>query len=478
PAVLASALTVLAINILFVPRYLTTVLSGAESLLTFVPMVAIAIVISSLAVRIKQQAELARRRERIAAALSAMSSDLADRMEIEALLRVSTQHIGDVFASQVVILLPDPAGRLEVAGDEQLVSAFDAAEAKVAQWASEHQRLAGLGTGNFPHAQAMYLPLIASRGTVGVLGLRPDGTGHVLPPEQLHLLEVFANQAALAIERAHLAREAQQAQVQVETERLRNSLLSSVSHDLRTPLTAITGAASTLLDSADSADSANTLDATTQRDLIQSIYDEAGRLNRLVRNLLDMTRIESGTVQVSREWQLIEEVIGAALTRMDKQLLDRHVNTDVPDNLPLVPLDGALIEQVLINLLENAVKYTPPDTPIDVRARAVSRDPVGAEIVVDVMDRGPGLATGDEQRIFEKFYRAKQYRAESAGAERGVGLGLTICRGIVEAHGGRIWASNRAGGGAIFTFTLPLGLPPPQIETLIDDDAGAPDVLG
>jgi two-component system sensor histidine kinase KdpD len=476
PAVLASALSVLAINLLFIPKYLTTVLSGAEGLLTFGPMVLIAIVISSLAVRIKQQAEQARQGELRAAALSAMSSDLAGRMEIGDLLRVSTQHIGDVFRSQVVILLPGPAGRLEIAGDKQMVSDFDSDEEQVAQWASEHQQLAGASTQNFPTAKAMYVPLIASRGTVGMLGLRPMDTDRALPPDQLHLLEIFANQAALAIERAHLAQEAQQAQVQIETERLRNSLLSSVSHDLRTPLTAITGATSTLVDSAE------VLDPATRRELILSVYDEADRLNRLVRNLLDMTRIESGTVLVHKEWQPLEEVVGAALMRMDKQLDGRPVHTDLPADLPLVPLDEVLIEQVLINLLENAVKYTPPETPIDILAHLAG--PEGASpsatgaVLVEVMDRGPGLTQGDEQRIFEKFYRAQRRRSESSGEERGVGLGLTICRGIVEAHGGRIWAHNRPGGGAVFSFTLPLGSQPPEIPAMLSGEPGASGVIG
>jgi two-component system sensor histidine kinase KdpD len=254
------------------------------------------------------------------------------------------------------------------------------------------------------------------------------------------LMEAFANQAALAIERVRLADETQQARLQIETEQLRNSLLSSVSHDLRTPLAAITGAASSLMDGEDS------LNPAARHEMAQTIYEEAGRLNRLLRNLLDMTRLESGALHINKESQPLEEVIGAALSRLEEALADRAVNIQLPADLPFVPIDSVLIEQVFINLLENAIKYTPAHSPID-----LSASQVGASIEIEVADRGPGLPPGDEQRIFEKFYRAP---ASPNGS--GVGLGLTICRGIVEAHGGRIWAENRSGGGAVFRFTLPI----------------------
>jgi two-component system sensor histidine kinase KdpD len=261
----------------------------------------------------------------------------------------------------------------------------------------------------------------------------------------LHLLEAFAQQIALALERAELAEEAEQARVQMETEQLRSSLLSSVSHDLRTPLAAITGAASTLLED-------EMVDKTTQHELIQTIREEADRLNRLVRNLLDMTRVESGAIQVKKNWQPLEEVVGVALSRLEGQLAERPALVHLPPELPLVPLDEVLIEQVLVNLLENAVKYTPPGSPIDLSAWAGDQ-----QVTVEVADRGPGLPAGDEQRVFDKFFRAQS-------ATGGAGLGLTICRGIIEAHGGRIWAENRPDGGAVFRFTLPLEGQPPLLE--------------
>jgi two-component system sensor histidine kinase KdpD len=236
--------------------------------------------------------------------------------------------------------------------------------------------------------------------------------------------------------------------VRAETERLRNSLLSSVSHDLRTPLASITGAASTLLESEER------LDAGTRRDLLEALHEEADRLNRLVQNLLEMTRLESGALQLRTEWHSIEEVVGAALGRFGKALARRAVSVRVPADLPLVPMDDVLIEQVLINLVDNAIKYTPPESPIE-----VSAEDTGAAVLIEFADRGPGLPPGEERHIFEKFHRA-----EVTPPVRGAGLGLAICRGIVQAHGGRIWAENRPGGGVTVRFTLPRKEAPPIVS--------------
>ncbi len=452
PAILSSALTVAAIDLFFVSNFLATAQAGVQNLMTLAVMLIIAVIISGLAVRTKQQAEVARQREQRAAALYSMSGELASTVDVDDLIRIAVEHIGDVFNCQSLILLPNQKDRLLIVGDERMVNEMDLDSQRIAEWVLDHRQIAGLGTAEYPESDTLYVPLISARGAVGVLCMRPEEPGYTLNSEQLHLLQTFANQTSLAVERTHMAEEAQQAQVDVEAERLRNTLLSSVSHDLRTPLTAISGAASTLLES-------ESLDSTTRHELVQSIYDEADRLNRLVRNLLDMTRLEAGTVQVHKEWQLIEEVIGVALARLEKQLADRQVHTDLPSDLPPAPFDAALIEQVLINLLENALKYTPPGSAIDIAAHVA-----GPELVVAVGDQGSGLPSGDLERIFEKFYRGKRYRAEASGSERGTGLGLTICRGIIQAHGGRIWAENRPEGGAIFRFSLPLGEPLPDVE--------------
>ncbi|HEY9868824.1 MAG TPA: DUF4118 domain-containing protein [Candidatus Obscuribacterales bacterium] len=244
-----------------------------------------------------------------------------------------------------------------------------------------------------------------------------------------------------------------QAELQIERERLRNALLSSLSHDLRTPLATITGAATSLLEQD------RRLNDATRQELTQVVYEEAERLNRLVGNLLDMTRLQSGAIQVRKDWNSMEELVGSALARLDRKLSGRQVNVHIPDEMPLVALDGLLIEQVLINLLENAVKYSPEGSPVDIRVESLAD-----QVAVEVADRGGGIAAGQEELIFDKFYRAPSERSPT-----GVGLGLTIARGIVKAHGGEIRASNRSGGGALFRFTLPVEGKAPTIEAEPDD---------
>jgi two-component system sensor histidine kinase KdpD len=250
----------------------------------------------------------------------------------------------------------------------------------------------------------------------------------------------------MAIERTLLAEEAQQALLKAETEALRSTLLSSVSHDLRTPLAAITGSATALLQKD------ITLDKQSRQELVQTIFEEAEHLNQIIRNVLDMTRLEAKAISVQKEWQSPEEIIGVVLNRLADKLNGRQVTTRIPTDLPLVPFDPLLIEQVLMNLLDNAIKYTPEGTPLELSAEVKGKD-----VVIKLADRGPGIPPGDEERIFEKFVRG-------AAVGGGIGLGLTICRAIVNAHEGRIWAENRPGGGAVFRFTLPITGKPELLE--------------
>ncbi|MBI5301990.1 MAG: sensor histidine kinase KdpD [Chloroflexi bacterium] len=444
PSITASVLSVLAFDFFFINPRLSFAVADVQYLLTFGVMLVVATTISTLTARYQQFAEVAHERERRTAALYELSRDLAGTSSRERLAHIATQHVHRVFNSQVTILLPDHLGALTPTQTSAPAFELDTNEQGVAEWVFTHSQSAGLGTETLPGARALYMPLAASRKTIGVIGVQPADAKRFLAPEQFHLLETFANQTALALERNRLAEQARQAQVQIETERLRNSLLSSVSHDLRTPLAAITGASSTLLEGE------MDVDADARRELAQTIYDEAERLNRLIRNLLDMTRIESGAIRVKPEWNSLEEVIGAALARLDSRLRGRTVTTCLPDTLPLVPFDSVLIEQVLINLLENAIKYTPPASPIEINASVV-----GEHVVVQVADHGPGIAPGDEERIFDKFYRAPG--VTNSG---GVGLGLTVCRGIVQAHDGKIWVANRAEGGAVFHVQLPREIKP------------------
>lgn len=447
PSVLASVLSVAAFDFFFVPPYLSFAVSDIQYLLTFAVMLVVALTISGLAVRTKQQAELARHQERRTAVLYALSRELATHRGLATLTQLAVKHVREVFESQAAIFVADLSKRLVLQRGEQLFFEFDPKESGVAQWVFEHGERAGLGSDTLPGASALYLPLAGSKGPIGVLAVRPTLATRFLDQEQLHLLEVLANQIALALERAHLAEEAQQARVSVETERMRNAILSSVSHDLRTPLATITGAASGLLEDKDQ------LGPAARHELAKSIYNEAHRLDRLVRNLLDMMRLESGAVQLQKEWHPIEEIVGAALTRLESRLNGHQIRTNFQPDLPLVFLDGVLMEQVLLNLVENALKYAPPSTAIELSATVSDH-----ELIFEVADRGPGIPSGDEQRIFDKFYRAGPAR------EGGVGLGLTICRGIIEAHGGRIWVEKRSGGGAVFRFTLPIEQAQPTIE--------------
>ena len=444
PSLLASVLSVAAFDFFFVPPYLTFAVSDTQYVVTFAVMLLVALVVSGLTIRIRDQAESARQREERTAALYAMSRELAGTRGVDELLAIAARHVGEVFRTEVVVLLPDDSGRLVPRGGGPSPLAVDANELAVGRWVFEHRQPAGLGTATLPGASALYVPLVGSRGPVGVLGVRPADRHSLDAPEQRHQLETFANQTALAIERAQLADEAQAAQVRIESERLRSSLLSSVSHDLRTPLTAITGSISAILENRTG------MDARTRQDLLESAREEADRLNRLVQNLLEMTRLESGAVQLRKEWHSLEEVIGAALGRLGKSLADRRITTRVPPDLPLVAMDDVLIEQVLFNLLENAVKYTPPGSPITILATATDR-----AVTVEVADHGPGLPPGDADKVFEKFYRSRP-----AGS-RGSGLGLAICRAIVQAHDGHIWAQNLPEGGVAFLFTLPLTEAPP-----------------
>ena len=438
PSILTSILGVAAFDFFFIEPYLTFAVSDTQYILTFAIMSMIALLISGLTGRLHQQAEASRQRERRSAMLYSMSRDLAARRKVADLVTAALQHLREVFSSHVAMFLPDHTGRLILQRHEQVFFELDPKEAGVAQWVYDHGRQAGLGTDTLPSSGALYWPLQGSQGPIGVLAIRPVQAGRLFDPEELHLLETFANQIASAIERARLAKESHLAQVQAETERTRNAILSTVSHDLRTPLAAITGAASTFL-------SSTAGNEVSKRGLVKGIYDEANRLDRLVKNLLDMTRLEAGAIDLHKEWHPVDEVVGAALTRLGDRLQQHDLKTDVPPDLPLVPLDGVLIQQVLINLIENAVKFTRPGGRIALTATASER-----EVLVEVADRGPGIAAGDEQHIFDKFYRGHSVQGG------GVGLGLTICRGIIGAHGGRIWAENRLGGGAAFRFTLPL----------------------
>jgi two-component system sensor histidine kinase KdpD len=410
-------------------------------------MLASGLIISGLTLRLRRQAEWARQRGMATAALYAMSRTLLQTRDLEDMVPEAARQLSSVFDAKVAVLLPDEAGNLKAADLGDIAYTLDERESAVADWTFRHGESAGLGTSTLPLAAAHYHPLSASGGPAGVMGLKPSEPSALLDPERLHLLETFTNQVGLALERARLVSRARAVETEIDMERLRNSLLSAVSHDLRTPLASIMGSSSTLIEKAD------LLPPETRRELEDEIYDEAEHLNRLVGNLLDVTRLEAGALALQREWSSIEEIVGVVLARLSRSLARHPVTTSIPSDLPLLPMDPVLIEQALFNIVDNAVRHTPPGTPI-----VVSAEERPGDVVISVADAGPGIAPGDEEQIFEKFHRAKQGKPGG-----GVGLGLTISKGIVAAHGGRVWVESRAGAGAVFRFSLPRVGNPPSI---------------
>jgi two-component system, OmpR family, sensor histidine kinase KdpD len=446
PAIVAALLSVAVFDFGFVPPRFTLRVSDTQYLVLLAVMLLVAVTTGTLTGWLREQRERAEQRERQTAALARLSHDLAFARAEADVLRAAAARITELLGSEVAVLVPDAGGEVRVVlGDPGLFGGGEE-ERAIAQWACERGETAGLEGQRFRAPRALHVPLRVAVQVLGVLAVRnPD------PParqaERLHLLRAMASQTALAVERCRLADEAQEARTQAETERARSVLLSSVSHDLRTPLAAITGAASSLRDGGPG------LAEETRAGLAADIYEQAERLNRLIGNLLDMTRLESGALRVRTEWHSLEEVIGAALVRLETVLGERPVRVAVPEDLPLVPLDDVLFEQVVWNLVENAHKHAPAGSPIEIAA-AIE----GGEARVTVADRGPGLGPGEERRVFEKFYRGS-----APSARPGFGLGLAICQGIVAAHGGRIEAANRPGGGALFTVRLPLAGEPPAL---------------
>jgi two-component system sensor histidine kinase KdpD len=370
-----------------------------------------------------------------------MSRDTTQAQTAPEILSAACRHVEEVFEARAAVFARDAAGDVTCLHASDGFEPPGGKETGIVRWVWNNRQEAGLGTNTVPAAEGLYLPLTTTSAHrhPRVLGIFPRDPERFDDPEQRRLASAITMQMAVASERAELAEETARSRVEVETERLRSTLLSSVSHDLRTPLAVMKGTASTLVDDGEA------LPPGTRRELAETLLEETDRLERLVRNLLDMTRIESGAVRIHKEWQSVEEVVGGALSRVEQRLGGRPITSRIPSDLT-APFDAVLVEQVLVNLLENAAKYTPEGTPIEIEAR-----PSDGEVLIEVADRGPGLPPGEETRVFEKFHRA-----HTEMKAPGVGLGLAICRAIVTAHGGRIWAQNREGGGASFTFALPL----------------------
>ena len=446
PAALASLVGVAAFDFGFVPPRFSFAVGDIQYVITFGVMLAVGLITGHLTADLRFQARVASHREARARALYEFARDLSGLLQTEQIVEVTRHYIQRAFQARAALLVPDQDGQLALAPPEA-GTAFQV-DLGIAQWAFEHAEAAGSGTDTLPAANVFYLPLIAPMRTRGLLALLPENRRWLLVPEQRRHLDTFAALAAIALERVHYIDVAQGALVQMESERLRNSLLAALSHDLRTPLTSLVGLSESLAMSKPAL-------APGQLDMARALQDETVRMSALVANLLDMARIESGHVRLNLQWQALEEVVGSALRASRPQLLGHTVQTRLAPGLPLVRYDAVLIERVLCNLLENAAKYTPPGSAITVAAEAS-----GQLLQVTVYDNGPGLPPGREEAIFEKFTRG-----ERESAKPGVGLGLAICRAIVEAHGGKIHAGHSPQQGAAFVFTLPLGTPPAMPES-------------
>lgn len=450
PSILAAALGVASYDFFFVPPFHTFSVEDRRYVLTFGVMFVVGFALSELAGRLRRQQRDAETREARTAVLYALTRELASTDERSQIAAVATRHAAEIFAAQAIVLAVSAEGKLCAIGAFPEGAGLDARDTGVADWTFEHDALAGLGTETLPGAGVRCAPLRVGQSRLGVLALIPRDSAK-LRADQRAFLDVLCRQVAIALERARLSEDAKQSALRAKTEEMRSSLLSAVSHDLRTPLASITGAATSLRDDPD-------LDTETKGELVESIVDQAERLERLVANLLDMTWLESGGVALKRDWVPLDEMVGSALTRLEARLSDRQVRVSIPPEVPLVFVDPVLFEQVFVNLLENAEKYTPAGSAIDIEARSE-----GARVEVAVKDHGPGLPPGAETKVFDKFYRGPH------GGVAGAGLGLAICRGIVEAHGGTIHAETAASLGATFRIFLPHGGPPPPVPAANED---------
>jgi two-component system sensor histidine kinase KdpD len=490
PAVLSAVLNVVAFDFCFVAPQMSLAVSDVQYLLTFAVMLVVGLTIGQLTGGLRFQARVATSRESRSRALFEVSRQLSSVLMTEQVVEIAERSIAQEFKAEARLFLLDrdetlraPAsstasaassrpgalgarpttGRSAVestskAGPDSSSRAADATlDLGTARWSLDHDEEAGLGTDTLPGSAWLYLPLKAPMRTRGVLAIQPQDPRLLMIPEQRRQLETFVLLVAIALERVHYVEVAQQATVQMESERLRSGLLSALSHDLRTPLSSIYGMAEMLVD--DSAEHSPRL-----RDTAVSIATSARRMKAMVDNLLDMARLQSGPVQLNLQWQPFEEVVGSALAAMDMTMASHILRTELPRDLPLVRYDAVLMERVLCNLLENAAKYTPSGSVVTIGAAVRAGD-----LLVTVSDNGPGLPPGREEALFEKFARGQK-----ESTTPGVGLGLAICRAIVEAHGGRIWVepalpaatSGVDRRGATFRFTLPLGTPPamPMVE--------------
>lgn len=452
PSLYACLISFLSYNFLFTTPYYTFTVAYRSELLTILFFLVVAILVGNLAARLKDQVEAMRTTARRTANLFDFSRRIVAAASLDDVLWAAVHHVASTLQCRSIILLPKPEGGLEIAAGYPPEDRLSSADRAAADWAWQHESVAGWATGTLPAAHWQFVPLKTQRGLVGLLGIsfeENQANRPGLASEQRRLLDAVVDQVAVAIERTNLATDIEEARVLTETEQLRSALLSSVSHDLRTPLVAIIGSATTL------ASRGGKLSEEDREQLVQTILEEGERLNRFVQNLLDMTRLGYGAMQLNKEWTDLREIAGGAIRRLETLLRFHRLELDVRADLPAIKVDAVLIEQVLVNLLDNAAKYAPRGSQIILRARQADNT-----IVAQVCDEGPGIPEESREAVFEVFYRVRAGDRQAAGT----GLGLSICRGLIEAHGGRIMAKAGPGGrGTMIEFTLPLE-PVPAIE--------------
>ena len=441
PSFFASFLGVVSFDFFFVPPVLSFTVSDVRYIFTFAIFLLVALVTGTMATKLRDQVESAQKRERRTFALYDLSRKIAAESNLQTILDTVVTTVSQTIAGEAAILIPagEKGTVAEMATAPDRNSEIDVKERAVAYWALEHGRRAGRGTDVLGAAEYTYFPIRTENETIAVLAVRTE----TLLPEQMQVLETLTNLAAIAIGRVRLAKEVQQAQLLAESERLHAALLNSISHDLRTPLASIIGSVTSLLEG-------DVYDAETRKTLLFTIKEGARRMNRFIANLLDMARLEGGILKLNKRWCDIQDMIGVVLREMQEILQDHPIRISLPPDIPLVEADFALLEQVVINLLENAAKYSPPAGEITISSRSDK-----GEVRMTVTDQGPAIPPGDRGVIFNKFYRLHSTRHVS-----GTGIGLSICKGIVEAHGGRIWVESTMGQGNAFSFTLPIGSQP------------------
>ncbi len=440
PAMLSAVISVASFDFFFVPPRFSFAVSDVQYLITFAVMLAVGLLIGQLTAHLRFSARVSAHRERRSQALFELTRDLSAALQSVQVIELGEAAVQRTFGGDAKVLVTDAHDNLSL-GDLGTAGL----DASIADWTFHNGQRAGLGTSTLPSSKWHYVPLKAPMRIRGVLALQPTHPRWLLIPEQVQQLETIARQIAIALERVHYVEVAQTAVVQMESERLRNTLLAAMSHDVRTPLTALIGLAESLVQAKPALPPGQAVSAA-------AIHSEARQLNALVTNLLDMARLQSGQIQLNRDWQSVEELVGGAIRSARHALGDIAVQTDIPADLPLVEFDAVLMERVLVNLIENATKYgiSPSGDP---KPLVVSAKALPAAMEIRVRDFGPGLPAsvlGQEHTLFDKFTRGQ---AESS--TRGVGLGLAICKAIVDAHRGHIVATQAAGGGAEFTITLP-----------------------